>query len=339
MSTRRILPHAPRSAFAATVLAVGEVVVDEDTGTVYAGDGVTPGGVISGSDTPGFIPQAATGSNDIDTIIVDGDPVPTGDFREFIRPVSQIISLGDRISVSTSSALPGSIIGKTVDAVDGPADYQITLPTGVPNGSCVRIAVAWENTRLVAVATSAGTIDGQATRIMWRGEIALLRKVATGWRKEDGITIPFRGFLSASAATTATVASTFTPIQLATAGGDYTGLNLCHDATNKRFKAPRGGAFQFDINVRIEAATAALSQFYVGLSYQDPNTVFGHLFDDPQLNASGVYRSMFGGTLAINRGDWLAPSIRYEAPATGVTAPFTATLKVPSLSFSEIVSW
>jgi hypothetical protein len=44
MSTRRILPHAPRSNFEGVVLDVGEIVVDEANGYLYSGNGITAGG-------------------------------------------------------------------------------------------------------------------------------------------------------------------------------------------------------------------------------------------------------------------------------------------------------
>lgn len=42
---RRILPHAPSTAIATALLAMGEVVVDETLGELRVGDGATPGGL------------------------------------------------------------------------------------------------------------------------------------------------------------------------------------------------------------------------------------------------------------------------------------------------------
>jgi hypothetical protein len=49
MSTRRIIPHAPKTAFANTVLASGEIVAAN--GQLYLGDGSTPGGKNASADT------------------------------------------------------------------------------------------------------------------------------------------------------------------------------------------------------------------------------------------------------------------------------------------------
>ena len=54
MTTRRIIPHAPQANFASYVLAAGEVVIDETSGLLYVGDGVTPGGNRSTSKWPRF---------------------------------------------------------------------------------------------------------------------------------------------------------------------------------------------------------------------------------------------------------------------------------------------
>lgn len=63
--TRRVIPHAPRAAFVDAVLALGEVVVDETTGWLFVGDGITPGGLAVSPDPEASIirpEQFANGS-------------------------------------------------------------------------------------------------------------------------------------------------------------------------------------------------------------------------------------------------------------------------------------
>jgi lysophospholipase L1-like esterase len=112
------------------------------------------------------------------------------------------VSTARETAVSTTTTLTSAALGTSVACTVGSA-FTLTLPTPVGvAGQQISVRVVSASTQLLTLATAAGNIDGQSTRIMWAGESATLLSDGTNWVKTAGRTIPMRCSLRMTAAQT-----------------------------------------------------------------------------------------------------------------------------------------
>jgi len=129
------------------------------------------------------------------------------------------------------------------------ANYTVTLPTPVGNSGALialMVAVPASASKLYTVASPSGKVGRQTSLVMWASESLLIRSNGVDWNIIEARQIPFVGLLSRSTDQTVTP-STITKINMLVAAGDPAGLNLCYDAANTAFKAPRIGVYIFNV--------------------------------------------------------------------------------------------
>lgn len=140
-------------------------------------------------------------------------------------------------AISTSTNL---VSGDKWNIVTASGALTETLPSPVA-GEVVAVGIGTTSTNLVTVSQhSSENIDGQATRIMWAGESAILRSDGTNWFKMAGRSIPMAAEMSTSAPQTIGYNSV-TNVAYNTANYDNTGLMV--DVTNNRAKCLRSGTY------------------------------------------------------------------------------------------------
>lgn len=154
------------------------------------------------------------------------------------------------VPVSGAAVLGASAIGK-MHVCSGDSDYALTLPAASGNaGKAIAFRVAWGARAFVTLAGSgAETIHGQAARILWAGEVAILLSDGAGWFKVAGATRPMSATLSLGAVETDNAQSVgsdqtnpFVTVRLDTVVKDPTGRMA--DAANNRVIVRRPGAYE-----------------------------------------------------------------------------------------------
>jgi hypothetical protein len=112
------------------------------------------------------------------------------------------VSTAGETAVSTTTTLTSAALGTSV-ACTVTSAFTLTLPTPVGvAGQQVAVRVVPSSSQLLTLATAAGNIGGQSTRIMWAGESATLESDGANWVKISGKTIPMRCSLRMTAAQT-----------------------------------------------------------------------------------------------------------------------------------------
>lgn len=166
-------------------------------------------------------------------------------------------ALGSLGGENTITAAATAIIGRLNVCSGTTADYTVTLPAVSGNaGKYIGFAMAQGLTRFVTLDGNASeTIDGAATRIMWAGEVAILRCDGTAWTKVGGKTRPMVCLMSA-AANTSVANTTSTTIPVATVVSDNTG-RMADTSGSTRMYCRRGGNYLLTAVVRWAAATTA----------------------------------------------------------------------------------
>lgn len=111
------------------------------------------------------------------TLVLDGLQGTVNTVREVAHSAAATLT-ADNLDVMHACALTS-------------AAWTLTLPSPIgAGGRQVGVRVTGSSTKLLTLATVAGTIDGSATRIMWAGEAATLESDGTDWVKIGGRTIP-----------------------------------------------------------------------------------------------------------------------------------------------------
>ncbi len=166
---------------------------------------------------------------------------------------SEIREWANSFGVHLEAEIPVSsttVLNNTTDmgysyVLDG-AGLTLTLPSALSAlHSYVFIRINATATGLFTIASD--SIDGVASRVMWRTETALLFATEAGWVKVSGKTVPFSGFLTRS--TQQSISASDTPIVFDTVGGDFTFLGLFFDnnrgGSSGAIKIPRRGFYSF----------------------------------------------------------------------------------------------
>ncbi len=122
------------------------------------------------------------------------------------------------------------------------AAHTVTLPAPSA-GLVVGVRVTPDSTKLVTLGRhSTDLIDGQASRLLWAGEKAVLLSDGTDWFKVTGVSRPMQAALSLSSANQLyNSAGTYLQVALDTVVADNTGL--CADTTNHRLNVQRTGLY------------------------------------------------------------------------------------------------
>lgn len=133
---------------------------------------------------------------------------------------------------SAATVLTSTDLG-TMQACTVGVNYTLTLPTPVGfAGQQIGVRVTPASGKLLTLATAAGNIDGQATRIMWAGESAILESDGTNWVKITGKTIPMRASVRNTGTAQTITANSFQTLALDFGIVDNTGMMLGAGGTN-----------------------------------------------------------------------------------------------------------
>ena len=114
-------------------------------------------------------------------ISASGSGGSAGDYLSTLTGVEIGITTTATATISRQHLISGST-----------ADYIVTLPAVSGNtGKFIGIRISTSATRLFTIKGNASElIDGVNTRIMWKGETAILYCDGTGWKKMAGVSIP-----------------------------------------------------------------------------------------------------------------------------------------------------
>lgn len=176
------------------------------------------------------------------------------------------------------SALTGVEIGITTTATatisrqhlisGSTADYIVTLPAVSGNtGKFIGIRISTSATRLFTIKGNASElIDGVNTRIMWKGETAILYCDGTGWKKMAGLSIPMICQRSLSTPST-TLFTSGSAIKVPLNRTDIDNTGFMADTANNRIKFVRDGNYTLSgvvvFNGFTAAASRVISQLYI----------------------------------------------------------------------------
>jgi hypothetical protein len=262
-----------------------------------------------------------------------------------------LIYLSTEITVNADITLGDESLGKAhlLEDSGSPVNFTVQLPADAATGSLILLRVSSTATKLYTIHGNDQDIDGQATRVMWRGESCLLLREADKWTKIEGRTIPFRGCLVRTSSQSFADGATWVKVTLNDEVGDPYGLDLCFDAANNRFQAPRRSSYHIGYNISITAtvataaaiADAALSATGAGTPTNRPNT-----FQRLPYPVDGERVTMTSaGVFSLDITDYVELLVRIQDAASAGTAAITgetvevASLLEPTVSYHEVPLW
>jgi hypothetical protein len=215
------------------------------------------------------------------------------------------------------------------------ADYIVTLPAASGNtGKFIGIRISTSATRFFTIKGNASElIDGVNTRIMWKGETAILYCDGTGWKKMAGLSIPMScQMYQTSVNTTLFLNNTDTKVPITGIKVNNTGLMA--NTGSSRIDIKRTGTYSLK---------GAVS--YNNFSVNSPRAL-----TQLRVNASGVcnsdcsaligsYATPFATTdLTLNLNDYVE---LWGLQTSGVTQGVwgNATLVATMILATEITTW
>lgn len=191
---------------------------------------------------------ASPASDDLSTIVDISDTTMAASGTNKKIQVSNALAAPAEVSVTgtttiTSSGLsagPARIVWHVCSGTT--SDYTVTLPAASGNaGKLIGFRMATGLTKFVTLdGNAAESIDGNATRIMWANESAILLCDGSNWFKVSGKTRPMFALMHRSTALSVDSA-TQTKVPLNTTDDDNTGAMA--DTTNTRINIKRPGLY------------------------------------------------------------------------------------------------
>ena len=152
------------------------------------------------------------------------------------------VLLGSAISITGTAT---ATLGRMHLCSGTAADYTVTLPTAVgQTGKVIGFRMDAALTRFVTLDGNASeTLDGATTRIMWSGEMAILRSDGSNWHKIGGLSKPLEAQISRRSGDGAQSInhSTVTTVLLVRSVLDNSGR--MQDLANNAIACRRGGAY------------------------------------------------------------------------------------------------
>jgi hypothetical protein len=147
-------------------------------------------------------------------------------WRAATSGTSDLVTVGpNEVSITGATTLTSTAFGLIHVCSGTSADYQVDLPSASGNaGRIITIRMSNALTRFVTIAGAGGAlIDGQATRLMWAQESAILMCDGTNWTKIGGKSRPMV-FSGENGAGITVANATNVPISIATILQNNTGL-------------------------------------------------------------------------------------------------------------------
>lgn len=191
------------------------------------------------------------------------------------------------VLIGAATTLTLSAFGRMHACTGTTANYTVTLPSASGNaGKIIGIRMAASLSRLVTVAAAGSDlIDGQAQRVMWSGESAVLMCTGSGWTKIAGVTKPM-SFLAWRNGSAALAGYTLTKVALNTVEINYGGA---FDQSTERLNILRPGAWMLAGSANFDpgqAGGAGIVQCNKnGGTFQQ--LAFGHFSSSTNMTLSG----------------------------------------------------
>lgn len=251
-----------------------------------------------------------------------------------------MINIAAEVAIGSSTILTSTALGKAHVIYDNGANYSVTLPAGAPVGSILMVRVSSVATKLYTLNGNDANIDGQASRVMWAGESALLLREAANWCKIDGRSRPMTGGLQRTTSQTGIVAATNTQVQFTGPFGDPSGLNLSYNAGSQNFICRRAGNYVMSANLALAGTGIAGSGALVAIIKNSGNPVISpNAFHNAIIPpTSPRYAVGVSGNFLLAVGDAVGVIGNIGAGSSLIFESDGATI-APTLSFTEIPTW
>jgi len=243
------------------------------------------------------------------------------------------------VAITAAATLDSTAFGKMHVITGTSADYTIDLPAVSGNaGKFIGFRVGGEAdaSKLYTLdGNSAELIDGQATRILWANEVAILECDGTGWVKIAGKSIPMMCRLEYQSATEQNIATaTVTTLQFDTEIFDVGGLG---DTGNNRINFRRSGLYRVFTQIRWYAATAARS--YMNMSYYDASaSATVAVMSDERYSEGTAISNLLSTVVNVEAGDYLYNRVYQNSGGARKIYSQSGT-EYPSLVVEEIITW
>lgn len=151
--------------------------------------------------------------------------------------VSELVN--SEVAITAAITLTSTAFGKMHKVSGTTGNYTVTLPAASGNaGKIIGLRIAGNATKLFTIdANASEEIDGETTRVLWAGEVAILECDGTGWTKIAGKTIPMKCQIKRTS-TQAIATSTIVAMQFDTEEFDVGNIG---DIANNRITIRRDG--------------------------------------------------------------------------------------------------
>jgi len=242
--------------------------------------------------------------------------------RDFLLSTMLLDSL--EVSITTTAT---ATLGAMHVCSGTSADYTVTLPTAVGNaGKFMSFRMSTALTKIVTLdANGAETINDSLTRIMHKGESAILISDGVQWLKTSGVSIPLIAKSHRNSSNQSGVASaTWTPL---VSDAQVSGPTAMWDAANTRLKCIRPGNYNL---TAFAQSTQITAPWYLCCS------VNGGDFSDYSSAAAAATALVYVRPYVLALNDYVQPAVYCEQ--TGTTTWYGSPVPL-SITMQEIVTW
>jgi uncharacterized protein YjbI with pentapeptide repeats len=282
-----------------------------------------------------YVESAVTGTIDLRGCTFSGTPtVAPYVLNGFLglRTDQHEITTAREPQISSVTTLTTDGLGK-MHACTVTAPYTLTLPTPVGvSQQQIAVRVRQDATALLTLATAGGNIEGQATRVMWAGESAILESDGTNWVKIGGKTIPMNCQIFQNTGQTLPD-STFAVVTVDITHLDNTGL-MASPSTNQ-INVLRPGLYAVTGRMGMSGAPAAASRSILNVK-SNGSTL---LIQDERSVVTGTNLCCAVSTdVALSAGDYVQLSYR-QACGSGWDTVAGAGANACGLIVREMPAW
>lgn len=240
------------------------------------------------------------------------------------------------VSITGATTFTASSFGKMHVCSGTIGDYSVALPAAAGNaGKIIGLRMAAGLTRLVTIdASGAELIDGQATRVMWANEVAILLCDGSAWTKIAGKSLPMScGMYPSAASITVALSPTLTLMTIDTA--IFNNGGMANPASN-RIDIRRQGVYRVTAHVYYKAGGGISSEVQCIVNKSAAVGGVGAFTEWRQIPAVEPYRAIISTDAEFATGDY---ADLYGRVSTTARDAYTNDPTWTYLKVSEVVSW
>lgn len=242
------------------------------------------------------------------------------------------------IFITSATSLSSTAFGRMHVCSSAVADFSVNLPAALGNaGRIIGIRMAPALSKFVTlVAADSDLIDGQAARVMWANESAVLLCTGTGWTKIAGNTVPVSCVAYASANQTLSP-SVVTAVPLRSVASDPAGL---HDATNGRINIKRPGAYIFSGAVYLQSVpVGTLVYTQTRVHFNGGMVSGGTAINTTQVPPNAVSFNPITTTVNLQSTGYVELVGYFDNTSGASHTTYSGTVDFTSLKIAELPSW